>query len=124
MYIDPSDNTPIFIQIKEGLEEAILTGVYKEEDQVPSTTEISLNYQINPATALKGINELVDDSILYKKRGIGVFVKDGAVSKIKMKRQKDFSNKYLKPLIDESRRLSIEDEELIMLLKDKLKNKE
>lgn len=124
MYIDPSDNTPIFIQIKEGLEEAILTGIYKEEDQVPSTTEISLNYQINPATALKGINELVDDSILYKKRGIGVFVKDGAVSKIKMKRQKDFSNKYLKPLIDEARRLSIEDEELITLLKDKLKNKE
>ena len=68
------DDRPIFMQIAEGIEDAILSGVFPEESQIPSTTEISVNYKINPATALKGINILVDDNVIYKKRGIGMFV--------------------------------------------------
>jgi DNA-binding transcriptional regulator YhcF (GntR family) len=68
------DERPIFIQLAEQLENEILSGIYNEEDQVPSITEFSVAYKINPATALKGINLLVDAGLLYKKRGVGMFV--------------------------------------------------
>ena len=69
-----TEDRPIFQQIAEQLEEAILSGAYPEESQVPSITEYSVQYRINPATALKGINLLVDAGLLYKKRGVGMFV--------------------------------------------------
>lgn len=72
------DEKPIFQQLAEQLEEGILNGTYPEETQVPSITEYSVNYKINPATALKGINLLVDAGLLYKKRGVGMFVSAGA----------------------------------------------
>ena len=65
---------PIFQSIAEWLEDAILAGIYVEEGQVPSITEISVQYNINPATALKGVNKLVDSGLIYKKRGLGMFV--------------------------------------------------
>ena len=73
-----TEDRPIFQQIAEQLEEAILSGAYPEESQVPSITEYSVQYRINPATALKGINLLVDAGPLYKKRGVGMFVASGA----------------------------------------------
>ena len=73
-----TEDRPIFQQIAEQLEEAILSGAYPEESQVPSITEYSVQYRINPATALKGINLLVDAGLLYKKRGVGMFVASGA----------------------------------------------
>lgn len=118
MFIDPSDSRPIFMQIKEGLEDAILTGTYEEESQVPSTTELSNHFQINPATALKGINELVNEEILYKKRGIGVFVKTGAVDIIRKKRQGSFKEDYLLPLLKEAKRLDIDNETVIKLIEE------
>lgn len=69
MKIQEHVNIPIFQQIAEGVEDAILSGAFLEESQVPSTTEISVTYKINPATALKGMNLLVAEGILYKKRG-------------------------------------------------------
>lgn len=113
MEINPHDNRPIFIQIQEGLETAILAGVYPEESQIPSTTELSVNFHINPATALKGINGLVNENILYKKRGIGVFVKEGAPKMIREKRQKAFKESFVLPLIEEAKRLQIEAEQII-----------
>ena len=65
------EDRPIFLQIAEMLEDAILTGAFPEGEQVPSTTEISVRYQINPATALKGVNQLVEAGILHKRRGVG-----------------------------------------------------
>ena len=79
MYINFDSEKPIFLQIAEGLEDSILSGVYPEESQIPSITEFSVAYRINPAPALKGINVLVDEGIVYKKRGIGMFVKSGAM---------------------------------------------
>ena len=67
-----SEDRPIFLQLADRLEEGILSGAYPEESQVPSITEYSVNYRINPATALKGINLLVDAGLLYKKRGVGM----------------------------------------------------
>jgi len=100
-------NKPIFITIAQWLEDAILAGIYSEESQIPSITEISVQYNINPATALKGVNILVDAGFLYKKRGLGMFVAKGAGDKLLQRRQQQFFEDYIKPLIIEALRLKI-----------------
>lgn len=116
MKIEEGGAKPLFQQIQEGIEDAILSGAFKEEEQIPSTTEISTNYRINPATALKGINLLVAEEILYKKRGIGMFVKEGAVLKLREKRREDFSESYILPMIREANRLEIEKGDLVEMI--------
>ena len=87
MNVNPNIDKPIFIQIAEQLEDSIFTGIFPEETQIPSTNEISALLSINPHTVLKGMNVLVDEEIIYKKRGLGMFVKEGAVEKKKQKRR-------------------------------------
>ena len=90
MKINFEDERPIFVQVAEGMEDGILVGAYPEGEQVPSTTEVSVTYKINPATALKGVNRLVDEGILVKQRGVGMFVAEGAVERVKKKRKAAF----------------------------------
>ena len=116
MNINPGQDKPIFIQIAEGIEDGILAGAFPEESQIPSITEFSVNYKINPATALKGINLLVDENIIYKKRGVGMFVAEGAVQKLRKKRQDQFYTNYISSLIDEARRLGISSEDVIAMI--------
>ena len=107
------DERPIFLQIAEQIEDAILSGAFPEETQIPSTTEISVSYKINPATALKGINTLVDSGIVYKKRGVGMFVESGAVKKLVEKRKKEFLDKFVITLVSEAKRLNLSKEDVI-----------
>lgn len=100
----------------EWIEENILTGVFPEETQIPSTTEISAMYRINPATALKGVNILVDKEIIYKKRGLGMFVCSGAEQKIRGERRHEFCDKYIKSLISEATKLGITKNEIINMI--------
>ena len=116
MNINPGQDKPIFIQIAEGIEDGILTGAFPEESQIPSITEFSVNYKINPATALKGINLLVDENIIYKKRGVGMFVAEGAVQKLRKKRQDQFYTNYIISLIDEARCVCIASEDVIAII--------
>ncbi|MDF2988469.1 MAG: putative transcriptional regulator [Eubacterium sp.] len=116
MNFDFNSEKPIYLQLAEGLEDAILSGAYKEEVQIPSTTEISVSYKINPATALKGINRLVDDGIVYKKRGLGMFVTTGATEKILDKRKVTFFETYITSLVSEARKLSISKEDILKML--------
>lgn len=111
-----NEERPIFIQIAEGIEDAILSGAFIEESQIPSITEFSVNYRINPATALKGINILVEEGIIYKKRGVGMFVANGAVEQLKGKRKEQFFDNYIKNLVEEAIRLGITKDEIITLL--------
>lgn len=111
-----NDNEPIFIQIAKAIEDEILAEGINEEEQIPSTTELSKLYKINPATVLKGINILVDKNILYKKRGIGMFVNRGATEVIQSSRKESFKNIYIKNLIQEAEKLSIKKEELIEMI--------
>ena len=69
MNIDPGSDVPLFVQIAEGIEEDIFTGSYAEGDRIPSTNELSALLGINPHTVLKGMNILVDEGIIYKRRG-------------------------------------------------------
>src|SRR6476469_9552897 len=106
------DGRPIFLQIAEQIENSIVDGSIEEESQVPSTNELAAFHRINPATAAKGINELVDDGILYKKRGIGMFVATGARAKLLQRRRHQFAQRYLRPLILEARKLGLDSAEL------------
>ena len=110
MYLD--GDRPIFRQLAEGLEDGILSGVFPEESQIPSITEFSVQYRINPATALKGINLLVDAGIVYKKRGIGMFVSSGAVEKLRGKRREQFYSKYICTLVNEAKRLRLTEQDI------------
>ena len=111
-----TDDRPIFQQIAEQLEEGILSGAYPEESQVPSITEYSVQYRINPATALKGINLLVDAGLLYKKRGVGMFVSPGAREKLRQTRRERFYQDYVQRMVREARNLGLTDQELRGLL--------
>ena len=90
----------IYLQISEMIENDILRDILLEEERAPSTNELAAIYAINPATAAKGINLLVDQGILYKKRGIGMFVATGAKDKIKQKRKDEFYESYFKTMIE------------------------
>lgn len=116
MNLSFDDERPIFIQLAEQLEDAILSGAFPEETQIPSTTEISISYKINPATALKGINMLVDSGVVYKKRGVGMFVAAGAVKKLFEKRKQEFSDKYISTLITEAKRLNLTKEDIFSMI--------
>ena len=116
MRINPDQEKPIFIQIAEGIEDGILTGAFPEESQIPSITEFSVNYKINPATALKGINLLVDENIIFKKRGVGMFISKGAVQQLKKKRQNQFYDNYISNLIEEAKRLGISSDDIIAMI--------
>ena len=106
----------IYIQIKEMIENEIIRNIICEEERVPSTNELAKLYAINPATAAKGINLLVDEGILYKKRGIGMFVAAGAKEQIMKKRKDNFFDDYIKNLMEEARRLGITKKELIAMI--------
>jgi GntR family transcriptional regulator len=101
------ESRPIFVQIAEGIENDILGGVLAEETQVPSTNEFAAFYRINPATAGKGVNLLVEAGILYKKRGIGMFVAEGARDRLMAGRRETFQSEYVRPLVAEAAKLGI-----------------
>ena len=101
------ESRPIFVQIAEQIENDILSGTLAEESQVPSTNEFAAFYRINPATAGKGVNILVDDGILYKKRGIGMFVAEGSRARLVAKRRDQFQSEYVRPLVAEAGKLGI-----------------
>ena len=92
MVFTMDDSRPIFLQIAEHIEDDIIEGRLQEESQVPSTTQFASFFKINPATAAKGVNLLVDENILYKKRGIGMFVATGAKARLMEKRKESFTN--------------------------------
>ena len=106
----------IYLQIKEMIERDILRDILLEEERVPSTNELAKLYAINPATAAKGVNLLVDEGILYKKRGIGMFVAAGAKEAIRKKRREHFFEDYVKAMLAEAANLGTSKEELIEMI--------
>ncbi|MBK3493946.1 GntR family transcriptional regulator [Viridibacillus sp. YIM B01967] len=111
------DIQPIFQQIADMTEDHILNDTYGEDEQVMSTTQIAKTFQINPATAVKGINLLVNEGILYKKRGLGMFVAPGAKEKILTKRRKMFYQEYVVKLLEEAKKIQLSAEDIINMIK-------
>lgn len=112
------DSRPIFLQIAEQIENDIIAGVLAEETQVPSTNEFAAFLRINPATAGKGVNLLVDTGILYKRRGIGMFVAEGARDRLMAERRERFRDQYVAPLLAEGRKLGISAAQLIQMIEE------
>ncbi|RNC97632.1 GntR family transcriptional regulator [Lysinibacillus halotolerans] len=108
---------PIYVQIREKIEDQIVDEQLKEGEQAPSTNQLVSFYKINHATVSKGVNQLVEEGILFKKRGIGMFVAEGAREKLIQKRKDAFLDNFVVGLVQEANKLGISDQELFDLIK-------
>lgn len=110
------DNKPLFIQIKEKIEDQIVNDQLLEGEQVPSTTQLSQFYKINHITVLKGINLLVDSGLIYKKRGVGMFVAEGAKKMLLQTRKSAFADDYVVPMVQEADKIGLSTDELFQII--------
>ncbi|QDH19712.1 GntR family transcriptional regulator [Saccharibacillus brassicae] len=117
MPIPFDESRPIFQQIAERVEDDILNDTYAEEDQIISTTQFSRMFQINPATVVKGFALLVNEDIIYKKRGLGMYVAAGAKEKIMGKRRERFYSDLVVRLLEEAEKLGLTTEDVIEMIK-------
>ena len=108
---------PIYLQIREKIEDQIVNQQLKEGEQAPSTNQLVSFYKINHATVSKGVNQLVEEGILFKKRGIGMFVAEGAREMLIQKRKDAFLDNYVVGIVQEAEKLGISTQELFDLIK-------
>lgn len=102
-----NESKPIFQQVADQICDDILSGASPEGSQIASTNELAVFLRINPATAGKGINLLVDQGVLFKKRGIGMFVAQGARELVRKEREAAFSVDQLKAFVAQARSLGL-----------------
>jgi GntR family transcriptional regulator len=110
------DGTPIYRQIADQIKAEILNGSLEPGGKVMSTNQYAAFYQINPATAQKAFRELVDEGILYKQRGVGMFVADNARDRLASQFRERFFAEVLDPLISEARAAGIAMDDIITYL--------
>jgi GntR family transcriptional regulator len=110
------ESKPIFLQIKEAIEDQIVNDQIKEEEQIPSTTQLVNFYKINHLTVAKGIRLLVEDGVVYKKRGVGMFVAEGAKRRLLSQRKEMFVDQYISPMLREAAKLGITSGEIMQLI--------
>ncbi|MEW5786032.1 MAG: GntR family transcriptional regulator [Bacillota bacterium] len=115
------ESQPIFQQIAQLIMDEIVDGHLAEEEKVPSENELARFYNINRATVRNGLQSLVETGIIYKQRGIGMFVKKGAKTKLLGERQKQYCNDYILPLLEEAKRLGISVEMVVEMIKEEVK---
>ncbi|MBX4151565.1 GntR family transcriptional regulator [Paenibacillus sp. LC231] len=113
------EGQPIFQQIADMIEDDILNGTYQADDQIISMSQFASTFQVNPATAVKGIALLVNEGILYKKRGLGMFVAADAKQIILTKRQDRFYNELVLKLLDEAEKLELTTDDVIEMIKQR-----
>ena len=101
------DRTPIYRQIADQIREDVVSGVLAEEEQVMSTNQYAAFHRINPATVAKAFQGLVDEGVLYKRRGVGMFVAPGAADRLRDERRGEFVGRVVEPLVAEAKRLDI-----------------
>jgi DNA-binding transcriptional regulator YhcF (GntR family) len=111
------DRSPIYRQIADQLRDDIVSGVLADDEQVMSTNQYAAYYRINPATVAKAFQELVDDGLLYKRRGLGMFVTPGAGERLRAERRARFVDEVLVPVIEQADRLQIPRDELIAAIR-------
>lgn len=102
-----NEKKPIYEQIRDWLADQIIDETLVEHDKVPSTNEIVTYFKVNHITVSKGVTELVEEGVLYKKRGVGMFVSEGARGKLLEKRREGFKEEYLKPMLEEAGKLDL-----------------
>jgi DNA-binding transcriptional regulator YhcF (GntR family) len=118
------EGAPLFAQVAERLSAEIADGGLAEGERVPSSNELASYYRINPATAAKGISVLADEGLLEKRRGIGMFVAAGARQRLLDQRRRQFTERYVEPMVTEAARLGIGAEELAGLIREAGRDRE
>jgi len=111
------NDKPIYLQIREKIEDQIVNDELKEGEQAPSTNQLVNFYKINHATVSKGVNQLVEDGILFKKRGIGMFVAEGAKETLVQKRKEAFMDNFVVGLVKEAEKLGITESDILNMIK-------
>ncbi|HXW80693.1 MAG TPA: GntR family transcriptional regulator [Acidimicrobiales bacterium] len=114
------DGAPIFSQVADRLADEIADGALREGDRAPSSNELASFYRINPATAAKGINVLMVEGLLEKRRGVGMFVAQGARAHLLARRRRSFVEHYVEPMVGEAARLGIGPEPLLEMVRSTL----
>lgn len=117
LILNQNSQIPIYMQIAEWLENEILADRLVADGKVYSQYQLAEMFNINPATAGKGLTILLENDILYKRRGLGMFVVEGAKSKILATRRTHTLTQLVEEIVQEARRLAVSDEELIELIK-------
>ncbi|MGB7449033.1 MAG: GntR family transcriptional regulator [Ornithinimicrobium sp.] len=112
------DRSPIYVQIAEHIRRSILSGDLAEEDQVMSTTAYATTYRINPATAAKAMSLLVEEEVLHKRRGVGMFVSSGSRAKLRDRGRAEFVDEVLRPVVEQGHALGLSTDELCRAVKD------
>ena len=112
------DRSPIYQQIADQIKNDIVSGTLQEGEQVMSTNQYASFYRINPATAAKGFQQLTDDGILYKKRGIGMFVSEGAKDQLLSERREHFFEKVVDEMFIQAKQIGIPVQEIISRIHD------
>lgn len=115
------ESQPLFQQITQMIMDEIVEGQLKEGEQVPSENELSQFYNINRATVRKGLQTLIDQNIIYKQRGIGMFVKEGAMKLLLKERQNQYRSLYIHPLLEEAKRIGLSIDEVIHIIQEEEK---
>ncbi|MFV0252844.1 MAG: GntR family transcriptional regulator [Beutenbergiaceae bacterium] len=113
------EGRPLFLQIAESVEDAIVDGSLVEDTQAPSTNELAAFHRINPATAAKGVAMLTDKGVLLKRRGIGMFVAPGARDLLLGERRAAFAERFLDPLLAEAAKIGLGPDDLSRLLNER-----
>lgn len=113
------DGRALFLQIAEQVEGSIIDGSLAEDTQAPSTNELAGFYRINPATAAKGVNMLVEKGVLHKRRGIGMFVAAGARELLLAERRTVFADRFIAPLLEEAQRIGLEPDDVAALIRER-----
>ncbi|MBF0812879.1 GntR family transcriptional regulator [Staphylococcus saprophyticus] len=116
MNFDFESSIPLYKQVSDQIKASILTGIFKEGEQIPSTTEISKMFSINPATVLKGMNLLVSKNIIEKRRGIGMFVLPDAKKKIAEEGRGIFYENRISPMVQEAKSLGMNKKTILDLI--------
>lgn len=119
-----NDLEPLYLQIAQWLEDKIVTGQLQADEQVPSTTELSQVLKINPATVRKGVTLLVEKGLVYKKRGMGMYVAKNANRSVRDDRRTKFYDDFIAPLLAEAQRLGLTKEDIIEMLRGGAKHEQ
>ncbi len=112
------DRSPIYRQIAERIKADVMSEVLKGDEQVMSTNQYAVYYRINPATAAKAFQQLVEEGVLYKKRGIGMFVSPDARDQLRARRRESFFTDVVDPMVTEAKAAGIPLREVIRRIEE------
>ncbi len=118
MKLNTDGAKPLYVQISQWLETEILSGNIQRDEKIYSQYQLAEMFNINPATAAKGLNILAHEGILYKRRGLGMFVSSRAKEKILKRRKNDTLRQLVWELVTEAEHLGVKEEELFKMIRE------